>query len=346
MKKRGRLVLNRKAEITNEIYNVLIQIIIIIMILVACMSYLNSVKKNTLFEKMYLSRDVALMMNTIYAAPENVKVEYFAANANLSDYTFESKDYYVIVNEKGKDIAHAKYYKYATDLTFEEDFPLITNADLIMFLKNNNKVQVDEETPDTISDFFCSPVIPGNNDPYVIIDPGHGDNPLFDLGDPGYVTDDIQESTFTTQISEVLNAGFDYDVTRPSDYYITMFERLSVLSRADVIISIHLGNYSEQENAVKAFISAESEKKQESITLACHILNNFAKNSQFDVAIIPVVVSELSNEDPKLVLLADKVAVLLEIGNINNKESIELLDVYEIAAAINKGIKDYYEKDE
>jgi N-acetylmuramoyl-L-alanine amidase len=348
MLKRGALGKKGQGEMEEEVYSVLIQVAILIMVVIAMMLYLKSVRDNTLFEKMYLSRDVALLMNTLYAAPENVGYVYAAGTTNLSKYTFKGEENYVAVNYEKDRSEQERYYKYASDFSFKENFPLIEDADMITFVKNDNLFKVGKDGTGSLNSLICQEIDTSSKNwiSKVIIDPGHG----YDAGSPniqkmdiGYSNDKLTEYIFTTHVGTALKT-FGYKLTRNSNYYLPQDERLDVVQTAETIISLHVGNYSADKNIAIAFISAKSLKQAESRKLACLILNNLlAQIAIENIAIIPVFPSDLSVDDPKHILLPTKVAVYLELGNINNKASVAALNPIEIANAINDALKVYYE---
>jgi len=347
MLKRG-VFLGKKGqgEMEEEVYSTLIQVAILVFVLVSLGLYLKSVRDNTVFEKIYLSRDIALLMNSIYAAPENIGYVYAAGETNLTKFTFKSQENYVVVNDKNSISNQEMFYKYATDLSFHEEFPLIEESKILTFVKNDNTLKVGTEGTGKLNALICQDINTKSSNwkTKVIIDPGHGSdiNKPDDPGDVGYSTDAVKESVFTTQVATALKS-FGYMLTRDYNYYLPLRDRISAAKNSDVIISLHVGNYSQDKNIALAFVSAESLKKAESRKLACLILNIFMTQFNFEsIAIVPVFHSELLPDDPKQILMQDKIAVFLEIENINNKASVKALKPSEIASAINDALNQYY----
>lgn len=82
LKKRG---LNKRAEVETKIYFYIAEIVLVGFVLVFLYVYVSGIANSTLLEKNYFSRDIALLMNTIHAAPGNVDYLY---EGNLTGYNF------------------------------------------------------------------------------------------------------------------------------------------------------------------------------------------------------------------------------------------------------------------
>jgi N-acetylmuramoyl-L-alanine amidase len=343
MPKRGVFLGKKGQEMETEVYSTLMQIAILVFVLLSLGFYLKSVRDNTLFEKMYLARDVALVMNTLYAAPENTGMIYAAGEVNLANYSFDAKDNYITVSKKDESSGNEKYYHYATDRAYEEKFSAIVNSKTITFIKDDNHAAVNSSNEFILNDLICAQFdsSASNWKPNAIIDPGHGDDPnrAFEGRDTGFIMNTLQESDYTMQIGTILR-NMGYRLTREYEHFIPQATRITAALNAEVIISLHLDNYSSDRNIIKAYISAESTKALESRKLACLLLSSLAELKPDGAAIIPVFVSELTADDPRRILLKDKIAVLLELGNINSKKNFKM---YDIASSINNGLVHYYE---
>ena len=55
-------------------------------------TYVKSIEKDTEFHRIVLSRDVALLMNTIYSAPGDVEYAYSNDKLNILNFKFEFVD--------------------------------------------------------------------------------------------------------------------------------------------------------------------------------------------------------------------------------------------------------------
>ena len=89
MKKKSRIQFPSKKAELNEIYHVLIQIIIALAIYAALQSYIDSVAEDTLFEKYYLGEDLRLFANTFYGSPGTMDYVYSNDIVKLEKFEFE-----------------------------------------------------------------------------------------------------------------------------------------------------------------------------------------------------------------------------------------------------------------
>ena len=413
MQKRG-----KKGAITEETYMMIINIVIIMIVWGILIYYVRAVGKNTLPEKIYLSKDIALLTNTIYSSPGNTFYIYSDSSnkIDLTKYLYSFKDSNVNIKETAKD-KNELWFPHSKDLSLKSSLPgLIEYPKEIHFVKSNNKLFINAPLTAwtefgggsfggagvtgtwTEGDNSENPIItdaswiknnPGNPiigywslisylnqlscptikieeelaNQNIVIDPGHGDNPAKDTGleDFGFEFKDstnfrnMKEAYITTKIANGVKANYPDDNnvmrTRDSDRYESTGYRTNFIEEnmADVIISIHIGNYSNSYNTIKAFIPYKSDKFLQSRKLACNILNTFPSQIELDgIVIVLVDTSALSEEDPMQVInFEDKTAVLLEIGNINTAQGRTMFDdtkLSDISAGIYNGLTEYYKK--
>ena len=119
MKKRGKIFfIGKKADVTHELYFVTAQVSIAMFILWVLLSYVDSIKEDTLFEKIYLSKDIALIADMIYAAPGSVLYEYSNEKADLSKYSFNFESQKLSVQEIKEGEELSIEHPYAQDLNY------------------------------------------------------------------------------------------------------------------------------------------------------------------------------------------------------------------------------------
>lgn len=91
MQKRG-LFLNKKSQlITRQNIIHLGMIGAAVLVLVLSLRYIKSIEKDTEFQKIFLNRDIALLINTIYSSPGEIEYVYFFDKLDLSKFKFEFK---------------------------------------------------------------------------------------------------------------------------------------------------------------------------------------------------------------------------------------------------------------
>jgi len=142
MQKRGFKFLNKKSQlITRNMIIHLGMIGILFLISFVLFSYVKSIEKDTEFQKIFLSRDLALMMNTLYSAPGNVEYTYSFDKLDLSKFKFEFKSLEDKQVAGVIDESIAKTYPYAKPSQSKEE-NLVYNANSIKFSKNAAKLTV------------------------------------------------------------------------------------------------------------------------------------------------------------------------------------------------------------
>ena len=170
---------------------------------------------------------------------------------------------------------------------------------------------------------------PGKPLKKIVLDPGH------DIMNPGLTFSGTTEAAYTLKLANTLKAGRPrFTTTREKEDYTGIEDRQK--TTADAIISLHFGSRTDDQDTVKAYYNPTPESKR----LACEILNEI--NTKFNVATrpIPVNLEFLPQDDPKQVLKGARPAVLLEIGNVQKKDSL-LTEDKQLALQITKGIEAY-----
>jgi len=103
--------------------------------------YLISIKDNTLFERNYLSRDLALTTSIIENSPQDIEFEYamYSGDTVLHKFEFVWLDSNVFVSEK---TGNKKVFPYLShDGSFDAD---IKEPQKIIFSNKENKLEIKE----------------------------------------------------------------------------------------------------------------------------------------------------------------------------------------------------------
>lgn len=333
MKKRG-------AETLTLVYalELIAGVVIALLIIHVATSY----GKGEAINKKYLAKDMALQLNTLYAIPGNA---YIVNSENMEKFSIRFTEEIVEVYEFEKDPTRG-IYPYVRTANSKLDINFDKPKQLVL-IKDGNEIKVQETIPE-FKKITCPEVntkdLNWRANKNIIIDPGHG-----------YDEESVKlkESDITTNIADSLTVhlwGTNYKLTRDWNYAVTVNDRLDIIEseKADMIISIHIGSYSDKDNIVYAYIPKNSDKERENWKLACLILNSL--NEKFDIdetKIIRENIKDLESTDPKQILkFSDKVSVLLEIGNLQSKKGQDMLkNIVQISNSMYyDGIKEYYEK--
>ena len=145
MKKRGKNknFLNKKAQ-TNELYLILFQIIIAVTVYWILQSYIDSVAEDTLFEKSYLSKDLALLTNTIYSSPGEINYLYINDKVELNKFEFDFNNQKVMISEIEAEEKLELEYPYGEDLKFIYSGQKLREVNQIAFSKDETHLEIGQ----------------------------------------------------------------------------------------------------------------------------------------------------------------------------------------------------------
>ena len=115
-----------------------------IVVLVLSLNYVKSIEKDTEFQKLFLSRDIALLTNTMYSLPGEIKYTYSFGKLDLSKFKIELKplrstDDIPIVRVEDNGIG--KNYPYGKPSQSEYQ-PPVDGAKSIEFSKKDSKFTI------------------------------------------------------------------------------------------------------------------------------------------------------------------------------------------------------------
>jgi len=349
MRKRG-LGKRATSDVSHHVYLTVFELILISVIFLSLMSYVKSLEKNSLFERSYLSKDLALLTSTIMASPAKVDYVYTHPKIVLSSYDYFFGDKIVKVTGKsGSPI----YYPYADDSNLVFNSASLLAPYAIRFGLIQNNLQIGSASAE--STIICPQVATSDPDAkskMIVIDPGHGldtrSGPDSTNKGAGFESNGLREQDITLAISSNLQSqlgfqGFkNFKLTRNADQYVSIEDRLQMCSSATVCISIHAGSEPSSYDNVRVYVYTGGSNSLRVEKLACLILKEFAKRFVNISRLEIVRIDSLQQEDHAGVLRSDSVAVLVEIGNMGLKGLLSK-PAAELSAPINEAIGKYYE---
>ena len=104
----------------------------------------KSIEKDTEFQKIFLSRDVALLVNTLYSLPGKVEYTYSFNKLDLNNFNFEFKPLSTTDDRpivRVQDNSVGKSYPFGK--TLQEQYPYsISGANSLKFSKSDTKLTV------------------------------------------------------------------------------------------------------------------------------------------------------------------------------------------------------------
>lgn len=147
MQKRGSKFLSKRATFFLE--KILIHLGMIglaILVYFILQSYVKSIDEDTEFQKIFLARDLSLLINTMYTAPGDVNYIYSFDKLDLSKFKFEFKAFsatddhpLVLVERDGL----AKNYPYGKPHNSNDQY-LISGPKSIKFSKTDKKIAINK----------------------------------------------------------------------------------------------------------------------------------------------------------------------------------------------------------
>ena len=97
-KKRGVNLFNNKDGISHDLFFNVFELILAAIVIIALFQFVNDVAEQTIFAKNYFARDMALLVNALYAAPGEVDYTY---NEDTSNFIFDFNSNRLTVYEEG-----------------------------------------------------------------------------------------------------------------------------------------------------------------------------------------------------------------------------------------------------
>ena len=145
MKKRGKVFpIGKKADTTHELYFAIIQVLIALFVLGVMLAYVDSIKDDSSFEKVYLSKDFALLVNVVYAAPGEVFYQYYSENIDLSKYFFNLKNQKASVEEAKEGEILSGQHPYGEDLSYSVKNPTVSGKKQFTIFKTDKEFGLDK----------------------------------------------------------------------------------------------------------------------------------------------------------------------------------------------------------
>jgi N-acetylmuramoyl-L-alanine amidase len=349
-----------KAQVPVTVYFRIFEIILLVMVIAIIANEVNSAKNGGIYQQKFLSRDLALVLDSLSNARGNV---WYAYNPQLSEpdkYAFSFRNQRVDVNGESWPFAVT-----TNDRLFAPAQLVKPTAAGFLMTRSGNALVVEPLTSTTpaFNGLLLQCSAEGVALKTIMLDPGHGYNTVTQQGDKGFTAGTLKESelmlNLAVGIQSQLGATANKNVlgTRAlhAEYLTlpdlgtffaeeakTTAERVAVINQHKdaAIISLHVGKQDKAHNIVKAYVNKDAPSG--AYTLACVLLNAIATAYPLDVtgtAIIPVDLNQLSTDDPKQVLLAGRVAIQIELGNIDLPNNKVLADIPKLASVLAGGLR-------
>ncbi|MBU4284235.1 MAG: hypothetical protein KJ968_03940 [Nanoarchaeota archaeon] len=311
--------------------------------------------------KEYLAKDIALSIDSIFASPGNIIVNY---TGNLTDYSVDLTGNSVSIYDDLKQNSEITR-KFVPSENIEVNGITLEKPKNIFLAKAGDEIFISDSASANLNILNCDKLDEKEaklKDKKILIDPGYGEG-------------NIEESKKicnigNSLISNMITEGFDssnilstikFDEGETRSLYCDHISKSDASIDANAIISLRAGKYDNKKNSIKAFIISGSKKEKESKILACFIINSILGNKRLNdvnidgTSIVPVDLETTNENFPKDIFLKngekvedfktadfDKIFVLLEIGNAESEQGKLLLEkIPELGNSIAKGLIDY-----
>ncbi len=331
-------------------------------ILIFLLGRIGAIGEDTAFQKDFLAKDFALLLDAVPAARGNLDVYFgpqkpeFGNSPSAFRYSVRGHTVRVFEEENDPDAGMASFADASTAaVTDAELAPLGPQPVLPRILKMGGTVEITQagaKRAPKLLHLDCP--VPRADLGSLVIDAAHGYSPRGgEKSDPGHTIAQVRESTFTRVIAKGIvdrasQRRNDILVTRtvsppPSsgeqageEELLTPAERASRASRGDTLISIHAGNAKSGTQPAIAYVLADGARYDASYKLACEMINALAgRFALTQAAVVPLLRNQLP-EASFGILSPSKAGVILEVGNIADTAVLDQAGV--VSDAIWEGV--------
>ncbi len=313
-----------------ESYFVLLKIIIAIGVVFSMYAYISSIQRDTFFDKLYLSRDIAFLMDSVYSSQGRFYIEYKRDMLKNYDVEFLKQRVKIIENNTDSKKKSLIIYQFAEDLNYKTRANKISNSNKITFQKSNNILEISKELKNKIKLISCPETEINDNIQNTKI--------LIDVNDDG-------KNKLIPTIEHILQSKIKNSKTTKGK---ARLEIEKLIEESNVIISVRLNE--KENNEVKAYISSSPSPEDKDILkkrnrLACLIINELISiDSLFEGGNIIETNPKYLKEEDKTILDNNKISIIVSIEIQNIKNLKDIATIRQIGESIYKGITTYYGK--
>ncbi len=132
----------KRGEVSHELLYLIFEYLIAFAIIGALFKFVHSVAENTLYEKVYLSRDTALTLNSVYVFDGKLEYAYDPGEVDISKFSFDFRNSKAEIKEAGVNNDVSVYYPYGANTDVIMPRTGATNPKQIRFEKTNDQLQL------------------------------------------------------------------------------------------------------------------------------------------------------------------------------------------------------------
>ena len=290
---------------------IIIELVLLLVLWFSIFNYVEDVKDGSIFEKSYVVRDLSLATETVQSVPGDLTFYYYQDYLNLWDY-----DYYFANNEIGisepNDLTYRITYPYYLSTKYYTTLQNMYSPLQLIVLKEDKWFEITEYADVSFFEKLQCPdtaTLFFNKDTLVI------DSSLdeFPLGLEAYFRAKLD---FTKKSTTRQGATYEFDVIEEDTNLLLSLDKSDeVTDKTAVTVKIPLTN------------------KEQNEKLACLILNSLLNYfPEIEITAPQESNDEVLNKNP------NGLAIQLIFTNPTQ-------NAYEIGAAIEQGIQEYYQQD-
>lgn len=279
-------------------------------------------------KKIRAAKDIGLMIEEMYLIPDDINT-FITYPEDLSNFDIIIEEDIVKVSSTGSDVTEA-HYNFVNSKNHLPINTIIKKPGKIYVGKINGKILISDKKPKLIK-LNCPEARKKTQINNILIDSGIDEN--------GDLEKAKLANTIAFSLISKLNRNYQVEHTRNknindlTDNPLTLIESnlKEKIEKADVIIGIQIAEKKDNSNNIKIYFSQDSIKKEETVALACTILNSIVEDEDLnEITGISIIPKE------ELILNNEKISMIIEIGNYLNEDSLDMLkDINKIGSIIS-----------
>ncbi|MBI5072531.1 hypothetical protein HZA99_01805 [Candidatus Woesearchaeota archaeon] len=133
-------MMQKRGQLSNQ---VIIEIVLLVFIAAGFFYFHMTVQENTLFEKSYASRDIALLLETSQSVPGDIQVYYSQPTFDVGKYSYSFTDNLLQIYEPGNPVS-AIYYPFYVDHSLQNFLSTFEQPPAFLISKQKGNLEVLE----------------------------------------------------------------------------------------------------------------------------------------------------------------------------------------------------------
>ncbi len=286
-----RLFNNKRGDVSHHVVLIIGELLLAAMMFLGLMSFTISIAEKTYFDQLFLARDTAFIMNVLNFIPGELSYTYKNDAFGINRFTFSFAGGIATVESNPENDASTKVlYPYGAS-PLDEEIESVDKHDAIYFYKDNKAIKASPEKQELKLLLGC---------------------PDAETLTIKNIAVDFESPSYAAMLNEFV-------VDSLSQY--SMQEKIRHIAVNRDKIGLFIGIYpGDTDKVARAYIYYDSNKKKQSIKLACNVLNKLRQslnsNELLAVSIVMADFSAADKDDPvNLLRNRDFPAFILKLGD-------------------------------